>query len=163
VVCLSGDTLTGWTQAPGTGTLAGVDESKQWVEFGRWLAEQREQRGLRRRDAARRAKVSETLWRDLETGRKEAIGAIRLLPNPSADVLERVAGALELPLEDVLARIGRPTRPTRPSSSPSSDSARVEDDGSLLAVKLRRLSSRDRALVERVVDAMIELEQDHRG
>jgi transcriptional regulator with XRE-family HTH domain len=140
-----------------------VDESQQWVEFGRWLAEQREQRGLRRRDAARRAKVSETLWRDLETGRKEAIGAIRLLPNPSADVLERVAGALELPLEDVLARIGRPTRRTRSSTGTSSDAARAEDDGSLLAVKLRRLSDRDRALVERVVDAMLELEHDHRG
>jgi transcriptional regulator with XRE-family HTH domain len=152
--------LTGWTQAPGTGTLAGVDESQQWVEFGRWLAEQREERGLRRRDAARRAKVSESLWRDLETGRKEAIGAIRLLPNPSAEVLERVAGALELPLEDVLARIGRPTRPARP---PASHASRNEDDGSLLAVKLRRLSDRDRALVERVVDAMLELEHDHRG
>src|ERR1039458_10519568 len=69
--CVTRDALTGWTQAPGTGTLAGVDESQQWVEFGRWLAEQREERGLRRRDAARRAKVSESLWRDLETGRKE--------------------------------------------------------------------------------------------
>jgi transcriptional regulator with XRE-family HTH domain len=136
-----------------------VDESQQWVEFGRWLAEQREQRGLRRRDAARRAKVSETLWRDLETGRKEAIGAIRLLPNPSADVLERVAGALEVPVEEVLARIGRPTRP------PRSDAAtpKTDDDGSLLGVKLRRLSERDRALVERLVDAMLELEHEHRG
>jgi transcriptional regulator with XRE-family HTH domain len=136
----------------------GVDESQQWVEFGRWLVEQREQRGLRRRDAARRAKVSETLWRDLETGRKEAIGAIRLLPNPSADVLERVAAALELPVEDVLARIGRPARQQRPSSVPRSGSSPAEDDGSLLGVKLRRLSERDRALVERLVDGMLELE-----
>jgi transcriptional regulator with XRE-family HTH domain len=135
-----------------------VDESQQWVEFGRWLAEQREQRGLRRRDAARRAKVSESLWRDLETGRKEAIGAIRLLPNPSADVLERVAGALELPVEDVLARIGRPARPTRASADSTSGGSRSEDEGSLLAVKLRRLSDRDRTLVERLVDAMIEHE-----
>ncbi|MGD0381080.1 MAG: helix-turn-helix domain-containing protein [Acidimicrobiales bacterium] len=137
-----------------------MDESQQWVEFGRWLAEQREQRGLRRRDAARRAKVSETLWRDLETGRKEAIGAIRLLPNPSADVLERVAGALELPVEDVLARIGRPARPAR-SASATSGASRPDDDGSLLAIKLRRLSPRDRALVERLVDAMLELEHEH--
>ena len=134
-----------------------MDESQQWVEFGRWLAEQREQRGLRRRDAARRAKVSETLWRDLETGRKEAIGAIRLLPNPSADVLERVAAALEVPVEDVLARIGRPARQPR-SSVPRSGTSPVEDDGSLLGVKLRRLSERDRALVERLVDGMLELE-----
>ena len=101
--------------------------------------------------------MSESLWRDLETGRKEAIGAIRLLPNPSADVLERVAGALELPVEDVLARIGRPTRRPRPALV--ADPSRPEDDGSLLAVKLRRLSERDRALVERLVDAMIDLDE----
>jgi transcriptional regulator with XRE-family HTH domain len=150
--------LTGWTRRPETGTLAIVDESQQWVEFGRWLTEQRELRGLRRRDAARRAKVSETLWRDLETGRKEAIGAIRLLPNPSADVLERIAVALELPVEDVLARIGRPARPPRSAGTSSSGSSRPEDDGSLLGVKLRRLSERDRALVESLVDSMLEHE-----
>ncbi len=132
----------------------GVDESQQWVQFGRWLVEQREERGLRRREAARRAKVSESTWRDLETGRKEAIGGIRLLPNPSPDVLERVAVALEVPLEDVLARIGRPTR--RPRSLAASDGHRDEDDGSLLAIKLRRLSDRDRTLVERLIDAMLE-------
>jgi hypothetical protein len=99
------------------------------------------------------------LWRDLETGRKEAIGPIRLLPNPSADVLERIAGALELPVEDVLARIGRPARPTRSrAANSSSGGARPEDDGSLLGVKLRRLSERDRALVESLVDAMLEHE-----
>jgi len=152
------DRLDSWAGNVHAGT---VDESQQWVEFGRWLAEQREQRGLRRRDAARRAKVPETLWRDLETGRKEAIGAIRLLPNPSADVLERVAGALELPVEDVMARIGRPARQPRPPAGSLGASSRDEDDGSLLAVKLRRLSDRDRILVERLVDAM--LEHDHRG
>jgi transcriptional regulator with XRE-family HTH domain len=135
-----------------------VDESRQWVEFGRWLAEQRESRGLRRREAARRAKVSETLWRDLETGRKEAVGAIRLLPNPSADVLERIAAALELPVEDVLARIGRPARSPRSSAASSQGPNRAEDDGALLGVKLRRLSERDRALVESLVDSMLEHE-----
>jgi transcriptional regulator with XRE-family HTH domain len=153
-------TATGWTGALEPGTLAAVDESQQWAEFGRWLAEQREQRGLRRRDAARRAKVSESLWRDLETGRKEAIGAIRLLPNPSADVLERVAGALELPLEDVLARIGRPAHRPRVHNNVAVDSSRLDEEGSLLAIKLRRLSDRDRTVVERLVDAMIENEID---
>ena len=138
-----------------------MDESQQWVEFGRWLVQQREERGLRRRDAARRAKVPETLWRDLETGRKEAIGGIRLLPNPSPDVLERVAGALEVPVEDVLARIGRPARRPTPRPSAHADAVRPGEDGSLLGVKLRRLSERDRLLVEQLVDAM--LENDERG
>jgi transcriptional regulator with XRE-family HTH domain len=134
-----------------------VDESRQWVEFGRWLAQQREERGLRRRDAARRAKISEALWRDLETGRKEAIGGIRLLPNPSQDVLERVAGALELPVEDLLARVGRGAAGRR-IRLPAAETLRSDDDGSLLAIKLRRLSERDRALVERLIDAMLEHE-----
>lgn len=134
-----------------------VDESRQWVEFGRWLVEQREERGLRRRDAARRAKISEALWRDLETGRKEAIGGIRLLPNPSQDVLERVAAALELPVEDVLARVGRAKAGRR--SQAAADAPKSDDDGSLLSTKLRRLSDRDRILVERLVDAMIEHEE----
>ena len=133
-----------------------VDESRQWVEFGRWLTEQREERGLRRRDAARRAKISEALLRDLETGRKEAIGGIRLLPNPSHDVLERVASALELPVEALLARIGRPTVGQGGQPGALSRGHRPEEDGSVLALKLRRLSERDRLIVERVVDAMIE-------
>jgi transcriptional regulator with XRE-family HTH domain len=133
-----------------------VDESRQWVEFGRWLVEQREERGLRRRDAARRAKISEALWRDLETGRKEAIGGIRLLPNPSQDVLERVAGALELPVEEVLARVGRATSARRRLAP--ADTPKTDDDGSLLSIKLRRLSDRDRILLERLVDTMLEHE-----
>jgi transcriptional regulator with XRE-family HTH domain len=132
-----------------------VDESRQWVEFGRWLVEQREERGMRRRDAARRAKISEALWRDLETGRKEAIGGIRLLPNPSQDVLERVAGALDLPIEDILARVGR-AKAGRRTLGP--DAPKADDDGSLLSIKLRRLSDRDRLLIERLVDGMLEHE-----
>ncbi|HTZ10633.1 MAG TPA: helix-turn-helix domain-containing protein [Acidimicrobiales bacterium] len=137
-----------------------MDESQQWVAFGRWLAEQREHLGLRRRDAARRAKIPETMWRDLETGRKEAIGGIRLLPNPSPEVLERVAGALEVPVEDVLARVGRPRPRPRPLAAvPSAGEGGRGEEGSLLALKLRRLSERDRTLVERLVDAMLELDE----
>jgi transcriptional regulator with XRE-family HTH domain len=133
-----------------------VDESRQWVEFGRWLAEQREERGLRRRDAAKRAKVTEATWRDLETGRKEAIGGIRLLPNPSHDVLERVAAALELPIETVLAHIGRHEPGGRGALGAAAGNGRAAtDDGTALSAKLRRLSERDRAVVEAVVDAML--------
>jgi transcriptional regulator with XRE-family HTH domain len=137
-----------------------VDESQQWVVFGRWLAEQREHKGLRRREAARRAKVSEAVWRDLETGRKQAIGGIRLLPNPSEAVLERVATALELPLEEVLARAGRSANGSRPARPDLDAPARPDLDASTLAVKLRRLGERDRIVVERLVDAMLEHDED---
>src|SRR5271163_346619 len=137
----------------------GVDESQQWVEFGRWLAEQRGERGLRRREAAKRAKVTESVWRDLETGRMEAIGGIRLLPNPSRDVLERVAGALEVPVDDVMARIGRRSPRSPASAATAVDAAKSK--GSTLSLKLRRLSERDRIVVERVVDAMLETESEN--
>jgi len=137
-----------------------VDESKQWVEFGRWLVSQREELGLRRRDAAKRAKVSEALWRDLETGRKEAIGGIRLLPNPSQDVLERVAGALEVPLSDLMARVGRSAAGAAAAAEGANGRGTSPDDGSALGIKLRRLSERDRGLVEALVDSMLE-RQEH--
>jgi transcriptional regulator with XRE-family HTH domain len=140
-----------------------VDESRQWVEFGRWVAEQRDERGLRRREAAKRAKISEALWRDLETGRKEAIGGIRLLPNPSREVLQGVADALEVPLEEVLSRIGRsaPKRPSTPSSS-AGDTTKSSGEGSTLSLKLRRLSERDLRVVERMVDVLLEVDRDDR-
>lgn len=133
-----------------------MDESRQWVEFGRWLAEQREQRGLRRREAARRAKVSEAQWRDLETGRKEAVGGIRLLPNPSTEVLERVAGVLELPIEELLSRVGRPQRPALSAVPGSHNGESPSPNGAPLQSKLRRLSPRDRAVVEGLVDLLID-------
>lgn len=137
-----------------------VDESRQWAEFGKWLAEQREQKGLRRRDAAKRAQVPEGLWRDLETGRKEAIGGIRLLPNPSQDVLERVAGVLEVPVDEVLARIGRPSPSVRRLTLQALNGRDAGEEPLTLEAKLRRLTPRDRALVEHLVDGMLTVEDD---
>jgi transcriptional regulator with XRE-family HTH domain len=149
----------GWTQRPRARNASPVDESRQWEEFGRWLVEQREERGLRRRDAARKAKISEAVWRDLETGRKEAIGGIRLLPNPSKEILSRVAAALDLPVEDLLTRIGRSTRSRSAlSRSATTDGRDADDDGGMLWLKLKRLSDRDRRVVETVVDAFLEAE-----
>lgn len=130
-----------------------MDESRQWVEFGRWLTARREERGLRRREAAKRAKLPEAQWRDLETGRKEAVGGIRLLPNPSHEVLERVAGVLEVPVDEVLAQVGRPVTATADSRGALNGSS-SDGDGSLSA-KVGRLSVRDRAAVEALIDAML--------
>lgn len=140
-----------WTGRGSTGHAGAVDESQRWAEFGRWLVEQRERLGLSRRDAAKRAKVSEAVWRDLETGRKDAVGGVRLLPTLSADVLDRVAEALELPSEEVLKHVGRP--PPRTDGSAQDASDRLN-----LSQKIARLEYRDRRLVERLVDGMLEEE-----
>lgn len=127
-----------------------MDESQRWVEFGRWLAEQREAAGLKRREAAKKAKVPEATWRDLENGRKDSIGGIRLLPNPSAEVLGQVAGALGLPLEELMKHVGRV--PGRPRPTKVHDTAAR----SALDAKVSRLSPRDRRIVDLLVDALLD-------
>lgn len=128
-----------------------MDESQRWAEFGRWLVEQRERLGLRRRDAARRAKLPEATWRDLEVGRKDSIGGIKLLPNLTEDVLARVADALEVSPEEVLKHVGRPPLRNRREVA-------TERAGLSLSQKVARLPYRDRRLVERLVDGMLEEE-----
>jgi transcriptional regulator with XRE-family HTH domain len=138
-----------------------VDEAHQWVAFGEWIAEKREQRGLRRREAAKRAKVSEAAWRDLETGKKGSIGGIKLLPNPSMELLEGVATALEVPVEEVLAHAGRRSGAAVRASllAGEPDDGKVPLDASPLAIKIRRLSERDRTVVEALVDSMLASEE----
>lgn len=120
------------------------------MEFGRWLTEQREGLGLKRREAAKRSKLSDAVWKDLEAGRKEPIGGIRLLPNPSAAVLETVAATLEIPLDELMKRVGRSPRALPPRG------AAPDDDRPVLVHKISRLAPRDRQLVELLVDAMLD-------
>lgn len=127
-----------------------MDESQRWIEFGKWLVEQRERLGLRRREAAKRAKIPEAVWRDLENGHKDTVGGVKLLPSLSADVLDRVAGALELSPDEVLKHVGRP--PARLSD------AQETAERLNLSQKIARLTYRDRRLVERLVDEMLEEE-----
>src|SRR5207248_1691165 len=75
---------------------AHVNEAERWVEFGIYLRQQRDNVGLSRREAARRSKVPESTWKDLETGHKTSYGGVRVLPNPGADVLDKIAKVLEL-------------------------------------------------------------------
>lgn len=130
-----------------------MDESERWVEFGRWLTSQREEAGLKRRDAARKSKLPETLWRDLETGRKVAIGGIKLLPNPSPEILERVAGTIGVPVAELMSHAGRVSY--RTDGTDGTDGATNSGEGALVA-KIARLEPRDRLIVESLVDLMLE-------
>lgn len=128
-----------------------MNESQRWVEFGHFLAEQRERLGLTRRDAAKRAAIPERVWRELETGQKQSLGGIRLLPNPHDDVLQRMAEALELPADALVHRVNKvaPAKPRRGRAN--------NDHASLRLVgKISNLSDRDRVLVEQLVDSMLE-------
>ena len=135
----------------GPATLAGVNEAERWVEFGTYLRQQRDNVGLSRREAARRSKVPESVWKDLETGHKTSYGGVRVLPNPGAEVLAKMAKVLELSPEELSRHVGRF------SSKPKSGSASGSRDGvSALTAKIARLNNRDRQLVESLVEQMLE-------
>jgi transcriptional regulator with XRE-family HTH domain len=130
-----------------------MNEAERWVEFGSFLRQQRDKVGLSRREAARRSKVPESTWRDLETGQKTAFGAgVRVLPNPGSDVLAKMATVLELSPEELTRHVGRTTAKARASAASAS-----RDGANLLAQKIGRLDERDRRLVESIVDQMLEL------
>ncbi len=130
-----------------------MNEAERWVEFGTYLRQQRDNVGLSRREAARRSKVAEATWKDLETGHKTSYGGVRVLPNPGADVLEKIAKVLELSPDELSRHVGRfGTKPKSASTAASRDGVTA------LSQKIARLDDRDRRLVESIVDQMLELE-----
>jgi transcriptional regulator with XRE-family HTH domain len=130
-----------------------VNESERWVEFGRFLREQRDKLGLSRREAAKRSKVPEATWKDLESGRKTGYGGVRVLPNPGTEVLDKIASALELTPEELSRHAGRLNNKQK-----AAPAGIQKANSSPLAQKLSRLGDRDRRLVESLVDQMLELE-----
>ena len=128
-----------------------MNEAERWVEFGMYLRQQRDNVGLSRREAARRSKVPESVWKDLETGHKTSYGGVRVLPNPAADVLAKIAAVLELSPEELSRHVGRLHTKNRSSSATAS-----RDGVSALTQRIARLNERDRRLVETIVDHMLE-------
>ncbi len=129
-----------------------MDESQRWVDFGRWLTGRREAQGLSVEEAAAKSEVPEETWRDLESGLKESFAAIKVLPNPSSDVLEKVGRCLDIPLDEVISHAGRRPGPARPGTQ----AAEPEDERTLLVRKIARLNHRDRQLLDHLVDAMLD-------
>jgi transcriptional regulator with XRE-family HTH domain len=127
-----------------------VNEAERWVEFGIYLRQQRDKVGLSRREAARRSKVAESTWKDLETGQKTSYGGVRVLPNPGAEVLAKMAKVLELEPEELTRHVGRTTPKSRSTSAGG-----AKDGVTHLAQKIARLDDRDRRLVESMVDQML--------
>jgi transcriptional regulator with XRE-family HTH domain len=127
-----------------------VNEAERWVEFGIFLRQARDKVGLSRREAARRSKVPESTWKDLETGQKTSYGGVRVLPNPGADVLAKMATVLELEPDELSRHVGRATTKARASANASS-----RDGVTHLAQKIARLDDRDRRLVEVMIDQML--------
>jgi transcriptional regulator with XRE-family HTH domain len=136
-----------------SGNLHGVNEAQRWAEFGRFVTERREELGLGRRAAAKKAKLTESTLRALEAGYQTAYGGVRVLPNLTPDELDGLAAALEVDADDLHARLGRPA-PHLVDATRADD----ESDGraSALARRIARLDERDRQLVAVLVDRLLE-------
>jgi transcriptional regulator with XRE-family HTH domain len=117
-------------------------DAGEWAAFGHLLAERREQLGLNRRQAARRASITERAWKTLETGLGSTVGSVRILPSPTDDELARIAEALEMSTESLLGRL--------PGQLPAPPSA-----ADSLAARIALLPPGDRALVDDLVSRLL--------
>jgi transcriptional regulator with XRE-family HTH domain len=143
--------MTAEHRRPDSGIVAGVRRAPDWVDFGHFLIEQRERLSLRRREAAKRARMPEAEWRSLELGYREEFGGVRVLPNPSPELLARVATALEIPVEELTRRIGPHPEPVIASS----DNSVADGEATTLARRIARLPAEDRRLLAAMLDRLL--------
>jgi transcriptional regulator with XRE-family HTH domain len=69
-----------------------------WVAVGSWIGEHRRRLGLSKNEASRRARVSNTTWRQIEAGQND---------HPTDETLVRMARALMLDPGELMARCQR--------------------------------------------------------
>ncbi|MGH8972057.1 MAG: helix-turn-helix domain-containing protein [Acidimicrobiia bacterium] len=75
-------------------TVSDVD----WVAVGAWLGEHRRRLGLSKNEASRRARVSNTTWRQIEAGQND---------HPTDETLVRMARALMIDPGELMSRCQR--------------------------------------------------------
>lgn len=130
----------------GPATDGDSDQARLWRTIGRRLYNRRKALRISQREAARRAGISDTLWRVLEDGFKSVDGR-RVLPNPRADTLLAVLKAVGEDPNPVFEALGHDLPPTS-----------AEDlTNDRILQKLKALTERDRVLIERLLDSMLDL------
>ncbi len=127
-------------------------DAKAWYFVGRHLYQGRKHFQISKREAARRAGISESMWRQLEAGGRVVQGEV-VVPNPRPENLYAAVVAVgEDPaviFEDVQMQI------------PAGLDGRVFDRR--LSAKLEKLNERDLAIVEQLVDSMLEQKSSGEG
>jgi len=123
-----------------------VDQSwsNEWQQIGQRLWEGRKRLQISKREAAHRAGISETLWRQLEGGGKIVDGRL-VDPNP---LPENLYGAFKAIGEDATGAFAF-LHWDLPEPLPTKE----YDDR--LEVKLSRLSEHHREVIEKTIDAML--------
>jgi transcriptional regulator with XRE-family HTH domain len=105
-----------------------------WKAFGQWVEDLRVRTGLQVGEVAQRAGVSRVWLQEIRNGGRGVPGGWRL-PNPKNDALVRLARALNIPPETMLARAGR-------SPAPSTAQADTQVDDASAAERIRELEER---------------------
>lgn len=116
---------------------------------GAALGQARRALKISKREAARRAGISEITWRTYETGMRQVTSDYHVPVSPRDDKLEAAAKAVELDPAVVFKIAGRPYDGAL-SPAPAADGPPAALSG-----KISRLSERDRRAVERLVDEML--------
>jgi transcriptional regulator with XRE-family HTH domain len=129
-----------------------VDEAA-WKAFGEWVEELRVRSGLQVGEVAERAGVSRVWLQEIRKGGRGVPGGWRL-PNPKDEALVRLARALNVPPEEMLARAGRraatATGSGASTESASSDAAaRIQELEQQVRQQERELAEVRRLLEER--------------
>jgi transcriptional regulator with XRE-family HTH domain len=93
-----------------------------WKAFGQWVEDLRVRTGLQVGEVAERAGVSRVWLQEIRNGGRSVPGGWRL-PNPKNDALVRLARALNVPPETMLARAGRAAAPTTAETGTHADDA----------------------------------------
>jgi transcriptional regulator with XRE-family HTH domain len=69
-----------------------------WTGVGAWIGEHRRRLGLSKNEASRRARVSNTTWRQIEAGQND---------HPTDETLVRIARAIMVEPADLMSRVSR--------------------------------------------------------
>jgi transcriptional regulator with XRE-family HTH domain len=110
-----------------------LDEAA-WKAFGEWVEDLRVRTGLQVGEVAERAGVSRVWLQEIRNGGRGVPGGWRL-PNPKNDALVRLARALNVLPETMLARAGR-----GPAPNTAQADTQVDDTGA--AERIRELEER---------------------
>ena len=121
------------------------DYGEPWRSIGEALFDARKKLQLSKREAAQRARISDSFWRQLEAGGKWVSGKL-ILPNPRPESLSKVLRAVSI---DPLNLISIPGF-TQPHSDIEPWRYRSLYD------KLERLTEAKVQLIESLVDALLE-------
>lgn len=129
-------------------------DAAAWSDLGSWVEERRTRSGKSVAALAREAAVSPQWLQEIRKGGRNAGGDGWRLPNPKTEALVRLALALGVPVDEMLARAGRAGAGIGIGAEPQSETPAY--DAAAAAARISELEERV-ALHERELSNLREL------